>query len=180
MVRHAHSTYTPDELNRPLSEEGRKEANKLVNIFKNKEIDEVLASPYKRAIETVEGIAKEYQKEVKIIEDFRERLLSSEPISDGDFDGAVRKVWELETFVHIGGESNIDAQNRGVSALEKILKMYSGKKVAIGTHGNIMALIMKHYDLKYDYEFWKKLSMPDIYCLVFEDKKFLSAERVWK
>ena len=55
-VRHAHSTYTPDELGRPLSPKGYMDAERITDSLKHESIHYVLASPYKRAIQTVEGI----------------------------------------------------------------------------------------------------------------------------
>ena len=57
--------------------------------------------------------------------------------------------------------------------------MYKGKNIVIGTHGNIMALIMNYYDKKYDYLFWKRLNMPDIYELSFEDKELISINKIY-
>jgi 2,3-bisphosphoglycerate-dependent phosphoglycerate mutase len=41
-VRHAHSTYTPDELKRPLSEKGQADAEKITRILKKENIDYVI------------------------------------------------------------------------------------------------------------------------------------------
>lgn len=46
-VRHAHSTYTPDELERPLSERGFTDANTVTELLKGENIDHVLSSPLK-------------------------------------------------------------------------------------------------------------------------------------
>ncbi|QUH20166.1 hypothetical protein [Alkaliphilus sp. B6464] len=37
-----------------------------------------------------------------------------------------------------------------------------GKKIVVGTHGNIMSIILDYYNDKYGYEFWRGLSMPGI------------------
>jgi 2,3-bisphosphoglycerate-dependent phosphoglycerate mutase len=84
---------------------------------------------------------------------------------------AIYKVWHDEHFSFDGGESNKKAQERGVRALKKVLTEYSGKNIVIGTHGNIMVLIMNYYDSIYDYEFWKQLSMPDIISLHLIESK---------
>jgi 2,3-bisphosphoglycerate-dependent phosphoglycerate mutase len=59
------------------------------------------------------------------------------------------------------------------------LEKYEGKNIVIGTHGNIMVLIMNHFDHQYDFYFWKKLDMPDIYKLTFEQKKLIDVQRIW-
>jgi 2,3-bisphosphoglycerate-dependent phosphoglycerate mutase len=175
-VRHAHSVYTPEELERPLSVRGRRDAARVTDLLKNKNIHAVCSSPYKRAIETVEGTASFFNKEIDIYEDMKERQLSGEPVED--FSQAILKVWTEPEFSLPGGESNREAQKRGIHSFLGILEKYEGKNVAIGTHGNIMVLIMNHFDQQYDIEFWKKLEMPDIYKLTFEGTSLLGAERV--
>lgn len=177
-VRHAHSTYSPDELNRPLSERGIEDAKKVTEILKNESIHILISSPYKRAIQTIEGLTGIYGIDIIIEEGFKERLLSEKPVND--FDCAIAKVWEDFTFSWEGGESNIVAQNRGVRALEKVLERYEGKNIAIGTHGNIMVLMMNYFDKKFDFTFWKQLDMPDIFKLSFDNRKLIEVKRIWE
>ncbi len=172
-VRHAHSTYTPDELGRPLSENGFADAEKVSEILLKEKIDYLISSPYKRAIQTVDGI----DKEVIIEGDFRERKLSGKPVED--FEKAIIKVWEEPNFSWEGGESNIVAQDRGVKATLAILEKYEGKNIVVGTHGNIMVLIMNYFDQKYDFSFWRNLDMPDTYKLTFKKDKLREVNRIW-
>ena len=46
-VRHAHSTYTKEERERPLSEKGHCDAENVTHLLKDKHIDVVISSPYK-------------------------------------------------------------------------------------------------------------------------------------
>lgn len=177
-VRHAHSVYTPDELNRPLSEKGFQDAKKVTDLLKEEKIDSVISSPYKRAIQTVEGVARYIGKEVIIKEDFRERKLAKVPVEN--FDEAIAKVWRDIDFAFDGGESNKVAQKRGYDITQKVLQTYKGKNVVIGTHGNIMVLIMNYFDQAYDFSFWKQLAMPDIYQLTFEEQTLKKVQRIWR
>lgn len=177
-VRHAHSVYTPDELGRPLSERGIQDVEKVTNILKIEDIDVVVSSPYKRAFQTVEGTAKHIAVPINVVEDFKERELSLKPVDD--FERAVTKVWEDFTFAWEGGESNIQAQKRGVNALHQVLKVYTGKNIVIGTHGNLMALTMNHFDTAFDFGFWRQLDMPDIYKLSFNGINLKEVTKVWK
>ncbi|MDN7243060.1 histidine phosphatase family protein [Planococcus sp. N028] len=172
-VRHAHSVYTPDELMRPLSEKGMQDARSVAQLLKREFIDHVISSPYKRAIQTVEGIAA---SDIELVNDFRERTLSGGPVPN--FDAALQRVWEDEQFAWEGGESNVEAKARGVEKTLELLHTHAGKNIAIGTHGNIMVLIMNHFDAAYDFQFWKKLAMPDIYKLSFEGTKLIEVVRV--
>lgn len=176
-VRHAHSIYTPDELGRPLSKEGKQDAVRVASLLQSENIDLVYASPYKRAIETVQGIAGTIGKEIIIEEGFKERILSEEPVKDFKF--AISKVWEDYDFHFAGGESNHMAQERGMQALYNVLEHHKGKNIVIGTHGNIMVLIMNYFDRTYDFIFWQELEMPDIYKLSFEQDSLLDVIRIW-
>jgi 2,3-bisphosphoglycerate-dependent phosphoglycerate mutase len=178
LVRHAHSTYTPDEISRPLSERGLADATNVTELLKKEGIDIVVSSPYKRAVQTVSGIAEYIETEVEFVDGFRERTLTTGPAKD--FTLAITKVWEDDNFSWEGGESNIVAQKRGVDTLYNVLDKYKGKNVVIGIHGNIMVLIMNFFDKQYDFSFWKKLNMPDIYKLTFNDRELVSVQRLWE
>ncbi|MCP2036697.1 histidine phosphatase family protein [Planococcus liqunii] len=176
LVRHAHSDYTPDEKSRPLSPKGAKDARKVAVVLSKEGVDRVISSPYKRAIQTVEGISREINPEINQWEGFRERLLSTGPVAD--FQAAVAKVWEEEHFAFEGGESNQQARARGVKEIKKVLQQYAGERIAIGTHGNILALILSHFDSCYGIEFWRQLEMPDIYCLSFDGLELKNVRRI--
>jgi 2,3-bisphosphoglycerate-dependent phosphoglycerate mutase len=177
-VRHAHSTYTTDELGRPLSEKGLKDAEKIAQILKDKKVDHVISSPYKRAIQSVQGVARNSGTEIELIDGFKERRLSAGSVRD--FNSAISKVWQDFNFSLDGGESSNAAQKRGMEALLKTLDTYEGKNIVIGTHGNIMVLIMNYFNEEYDFDFWKQLEMPDIYQLTFEKTTLIKVEKIWR
>lgn len=178
LVRHAHSTYTKEERERPLSDKGHRDTENVTRLLKDKHIDVVISSPYKRAIQTVQGIANTYKLSIQLEEDLRERLLGTKPVQD--FNDAIQKMWGDWNFAYEGGESNDVAQRRAIICMQNILKKYKGKNIVIGTHGNIMVLLMNYFDSKYDFQFWKILHMPDVYKLTFDNNRFISAERIEK
>ena len=176
-VRHADSIYTPDELNRPLSEAGIKYASQVTKLLSVENITQVISSPYKRAIQTVEGIADFMGLNISIMEDFKERKLAAKPVEN--FHEVVLMAWENLDFALPGGESGYSAQGRGVRSLKNSLDKYPEGNIVIGTHGNIMVLIMNYYDKNYNYDFWCNLDMPDIYKLSFEDGNLVAVEHIW-
>jgi 2,3-bisphosphoglycerate-dependent phosphoglycerate mutase len=176
-VRHANSSYTPEELNRPLSEKGIKDAQKVTELLSHENITKVISSPYKRAIQTVEGTANYFGLSISIDEGFRERKLADGSVTN--FDEVILKYWENFDFSLNGGETGYVAQDRGVQSLKSLLNKYCGQNTVIGIHGNIMVLIMNYYDKKYNYDFWNSLNMPDIYKLSFEDGVLVGVERIW-
>lgn len=42
-----------------------------------------------------------------------------------------------------------------------------------------MVLIMNYYDKKYNYDFWERLNMPDIYKLSFENEVLIDVKHIW-
>ena len=177
LVRHADSVYSTDERNRPLSERGISDAARVAELLAYEGITHVVSSPYRRAMQTVEGIARRNGIAVEMDDRFRERKLAANPVEH--FQEAVLQAWEDFGFALPGGESGYDAQKRGVAALMNVIQRHGGGNIAIGTHGNIMALMLNYYDKRYDYAFWRKLSMPDIYRLTVEQEALVEIQRVW-
>ena len=56
----------------------------------------------------------------------------------------------------------------------------NGQKIAIGTHGNIMTIILNYFDKNYGYDFWLQTSKPDIYKLEFDGIELLRVNRLWE
>jgi len=91
-VRHAHSTYSPDERRRPLSDKGQADARRLLETFQEIPIDRFYSSPYPLAIETVAPTAEARRQPIIEVEELRERILAP-----GALDGvqeAVMYVWQ--------------------------------------------------------------------------------------
>ncbi|MGG1658749.1 histidine phosphatase family protein [Brevibacillus sp. NRS-1366] len=181
MVRHAESPFSPDqEETRGLSEKGWQDARKVAEILEAEQIDVFISSHYARAKQTIEAAARQQKCEIIIEPRFRERDLAAWDYPFDDFEQAIAKVFDNPDFAYPGGESNTVAGNRGVVALREVVENHRGKKLAIGIHGNIMTIIMNHYDKQYDFAFWKKTTKPDIYKLSFENNTLTSVERLWE
>lgn len=168
-IRHAHNDYIKDE-QRPLSKRGIAAANGLTALFETVTIDLAYSSDYKRAIQTIEPICKKQHLQIKLLSDFRERVVSENPVED--FQQALHKLWHNPKFAFDGGESNESAQKRGVDAFEKLVNKYKGKTILIGGHGNLITLILQHYDAQFDYHYWKNLKMPAVIRMQIENNQF--------
>ncbi|AGB16025.1 fructose-2,6-bisphosphatase [Halovivax ruber XH-70] len=176
-VRHAHSPYVPNrEAERGLSEQGRRDALHVARTLTEYDIDVVVSSPYTRAVETVQEIAEAVGTAVITESGFRERTLAESHVAD--FEKAISRVWKDPSFSWEGGESNEVAQERGIAAVERTLERWTGEDIVIGTHGNLLTLILNYYDETYDFEFWQQLSMPDIYQVTFEKDRPSRIERI--
>ena len=147
----------------------------------NVEIDAIVSSPYKRAIQTIEGIANTKNIKIKIYEELRERQLKGNfRLSEEEIHNAIRKSYDDIDFHLSGGESVRDVQIRAIPIIKDLLHQYMGKKIIIGTHGNVMTMIMNYFNKEFGYEFWKNTSKPDIYKLVFSGENLQSVQRVWE
>ncbi|MBG9691323.1 phosphoglycerate mutase [Lysinibacillus sphaericus] len=177
-VRHAHADYSEDEYHRPLSLKGIRDVDRVTALLNDQRIDAIYSSPYKRAIKTVQGIAKYHDVPIKIVEALKERRLANGTMED--FQEAIQRVWQEPSFAWAGGESNEQAMRRAIQSLQSIILSHPHDSLVIGTHGNIMVLMMQSFDAQYGYDFWQRLSMPDVYRLSFRGLTLVEVERVWQ
>ncbi|MNP25434.1 hypothetical protein D3C76_1182420 [compost metagenome] len=82
-------------------------------------------------------------------------------------------------FALEGGETTHRAQQRAIPIMESLLVEHRGKNIVIGTHGNIMTIIMNYYDDTFGFDFWNRTSKPDIYKMVFNGDQLEQVERIW-
>lgn len=115
-VRHAESNYkNHEDAARELTAKGLEDRKLVSGYLSDKNIDVVLSSPYKRAIDTVKHFAERNQLTVEIIEDFRERKVDSGWIED--FDAFCRRQWEDFAYKRSDGETVRDGKNKSVRTL---------------------------------------------------------------
>ncbi|MDR1736729.1 MAG: histidine phosphatase family protein [Oscillospiraceae bacterium] len=153
-IRHAESdNAVRDGRIRPLTEKGLHDRAFVTDFLRDKYIDAVLSSPYKRAIDTVAPFAEERGLEIRLIEDFRERR------SDVDFtretfgfEEFMRRQWADFNYTYSNGESLAEVQSRNIAALNGVLAKYKDKPVVIGTHGTALSTIINYYDPTYGYD----------------------------
>ncbi|PJN56266.1 hypothetical protein PAEVO_29890 [Paenibacillus sp. GM2FR] len=127
--------------------------------------------------DTVQPLADALGLPIAEQEDLRER-------NAGDFQGhsfldAKKILFQDPATSFPGGESSKTAQSRAVQVLEEILNTHIGKRVVIGTHGDIMTLMLQHYDQRFDYQFWQGMTLPDIYRVEFEEGRLANIARLW-
>ena len=176
LVRHAHADWNPDD-GRPLSDRGRASAVALGDLLASAPIGALYSSPARRAVETIEPLARRLRLEPFIVDDLRERELVVAPGTD--FAAAVRAAWQAPSTASLGSETNDGAQARGVGAIRKILNEQSGRHAVVATHGNLLALILNGLKPTFGFEFWCSLTFPDVYELRFQKAALVNVRRVW-
>lgn len=178
MVRHGESPYDEGtERTRGLTPKGRADADKITDILAEEGIDLILSSPYARAVLSVEGLARHLNVEIETFEDLRERQFASDIIID--LMSNIRENFYNSEYALPGGESNAECQQRAIAVLKMILNKHNGKKIAIGTHGLVMTLMMRYFDSRYGLEFLEQLKKPDIYKMEFEGLALKEVNRMW-
>jgi 2,3-bisphosphoglycerate-dependent phosphoglycerate mutase len=164
LVRHCQAT--GQEPDAPLTETGQQQAMVLADWLGETQITRIISSPYVRAYQSVIPLAERLRLTIEVDDRLIERVLCSTPLND----------WReklAETFVDLdlsfaGGESSRVAMSRGMAVVDEVIR-HAESSVAIVTHGNLMALILKMFDEQIGYTEWAKLRNPDVYQVQIAD-----------
>jgi 2,3-bisphosphoglycerate-dependent phosphoglycerate mutase len=168
LVRHAEpvapGTSDFDECTRPLSEKGIRDSHQFTEIHASTRIDAAYSSPYIRARQTIEPIARARGLTIETVDDLRERLLS--PAELPDWKAHLKRAWEDFDYAPPGGETGRDAQARIVRVLDIIATRHSAGTVILASHGNLIALALNAFMPDVDYAFWESIPMPAMFTLI--------------
>jgi 2,3-bisphosphoglycerate-dependent phosphoglycerate mutase len=148
---------------RPLSGSGRSAAEKLAEPLSALGLTAIYSSPYRRAIETVEPLAIHLNLPIHEIADLRERTLGS--ISSIPFEDAIASSFSNFELSFPGGESSRDAQQRAVQVVDRLLVAHPADRIVISTHGNLLSLLLNAYSQDIGFDFWRSLTLPDVFHL---------------
>ncbi len=176
LVRHAHADWVPNE-QRPLSEQGMRDALRVADLLATKPITALYANSARRAAQTIEPLATRRNTPIVTVHDLRERELSQSPVPN--FLEAIRHAWTHPHAALPGGESNCAAQRRGVVVIEELVHEHPREQIVVATHGNLLALILQHYDRSIGFAFWQALTMPDVYQLIIDADRPPVIQRLW-
>jgi|GEM_PF-203256 len=164
----------------PLTDKGLADRALVNHFLRDKKIDIVLSSPFKRSYDTVAMFAEEIGLTVEVIEDFRERRITHEHVWVEDFRAYSENQWADFTYKLEDGESLGEVQARNVAALQGVLKQYAGKNIAVGTHGTALSTLLHHYDPTYSLTDFMDMAdrMPWAVKMIFDGEKHLSTEKI--
>lgn len=182
-VRHAASPFYPgNERNRGLSEQGRRDAVRVAEMLRHEGIDVLASSSYARAVETVKPLADLLGKDILLFDELAERAIGSTDIriDEDELQKAIETSFTDPDFCLPEGETTRQARERAIPVIKQLLADHAGRKIAIGTHGNIMTIILQTFDEKYGYGFFVQTSKPDIYKAEFEGFELKNVARLWQ
>lgn len=149
---------------RPLTAEGRWAAEELADELEPFVITSVYSSPYTRAIETVTPTADRRMLEVQLLRDLRERRLSR--ALTADWPDQLARSWADPDYALDGAESGRQAQRRAMAVLDLLRARHAdGGRLLIGSHGNLISLVLQAFEPGVDHAFHLAMPMPAIYHL---------------
>lgn len=173
LIRHCEAKGQPAEAQ--LTERGLKQALHLAEVFSDIKIDRIISSPFKRAIQSIQPLASQINVEIEINNQLSERVLSMENLPD--WIEKLRATFNEMELKFKGGESSQEAMNRIVEVVEDVFKSKANTTIIV-THGNLLALLLKHFNKDFGFDDWKNLSNPDVFLLTSETNT-VTIKRVW-
>ena len=180
-IRHAESdTSIRDGRIRPLTPKGFLSRVLVTEFLQDKNIDAVLSSPYKRAVDTISDFAEKNWLEINVVEDFREQKSSSDMRRDNpDFRLFLERQWAGFTYTFSDGECLKEVQERNIAALNNLLTEYKDKNIAIGTHATALSVIINYYDNSYGFNNFKEMEykLPWAVKIVFHELTCIKIEK---
>jgi 2,3-bisphosphoglycerate-dependent phosphoglycerate mutase len=163
LVRHCQSSgQAPDA---PLTPLGHQQAAQLAETLRPREIARIVSSPYLRACQSIEPLARQRGLPVETDERLIERVLSPEPLDD--WRERLRAAWNDHDLALPGGESSRQATTRGLAALHDVLA--DGRRpTVVVSHGNLLSLLLHAFDGRPGFSTWEQLTNPDLFEVAYE------------
>jgi 2,3-bisphosphoglycerate-dependent phosphoglycerate mutase len=174
LVRHCRAA--GQEPDAPLTPEGEAQAAALADFFAPRPIDRILSSPFTRARDSIAPLATRRGLPVETDDRLVERVLSGAPLPDWR-DHLRRSFSDLDHALP-GGESSRAALARAVAVLDDV-RRHPAMHTVIVTHGNLLALLLRHCDGRVGYATWQRLTTPDVYAVALREP-IKPARRIWK
>ncbi|MCR8969348.1 histidine phosphatase family protein [Facklamia sp. 7083-14-GEN3] len=138
LVRHSIRDLTVKNEQAPLTDEGKKLAEKLASFFEEKEISEIYSSPYLRVKQTIEPTAERLDLKIFYQKDLRERTIG-EWVED--FPSFSQNQWNNFNYKLTTGESLNEVSHRVLSCFEEIIEQSQGN-IIIASHGTALSVLM--------------------------------------
>jgi 2,3-bisphosphoglycerate-dependent phosphoglycerate mutase len=152
----------PDDLRRGLTGVGFRQAEDLAGELP--EPDLVVSSPYLRAVQTVEPLARSYGLTVQVRYELREWDSGLEVTPD--FARHYARSWDEPSGARPGGESLDQLSIRATDAVRRLTPPAGGGIVVIGSHGTFIARALSGFGVAgIDWPFAATMPMPAVYRL---------------
>ena len=175
-VRHAEPNCPNHEAAlRELSPKGLADRALAAGYLRDKGVDAVLSSPYRRAVDTVAPLADALGLPVETVDGFRERAVGDWV---EDFGGYSQRQWADFDYKLSDGESLREVQKRNLKALDEVLERFAGRTVAVGSHGTALSTLIHHFRPAFGYADFERIRplMPWIVRFTFDGRVCVGVE----
>ena len=174
LIRHGKAAMEGHDIERVLDEDGKVQAislcKKIKEQFKDKKM-KIFSSPFKRAMQTIESLSKEMNIQIMETASLEEIKMGKDPqLSKHQI---IEKMWADDNFKTENGISQSEHFNIIKGELNKIFNDFYNNEhdLILVSHGNSIGIILKYFfDIQFKFEDWKKISMPDMYYLEFNEE----------
>lgn len=172
-IRHCRAEgQSPDA---PLTVEGQVQAECLAEFLLEARIEQIVSSPFLRAVQSIQPLAWRLGLAVETDPRLAERVLGH---ASSDWLDRLRATFDDLDLCFSGGESSRVAKARVTAAVEDTLRG-DARTIAVVTHGNLLALLLKQFDDAIGFEHWRKLTNPDVF-RVEVDRSGVVIARIWE
>jgi len=163
LVRHAESApdFSTPESAWPLSPYGAAQAETLATHAASLGATRLVASPYRRALDTLEPTARALQLPIRTEYDLRERHLRDGYVEN--WDTLLQGLWrDLDSHLP-NCESGAQCRRRVVRCLDELAHEFAGETLLACSHGNAIALFLSHIDPSVGYDLWKRMRTVELF-----------------
>ena len=173
IVRHCKATgQAPDA---PLTPEGAVQATQLADRLAEMPIQRIISSTFLRATQSIAPLAQRLNLPIIVDARLAERVLSTADLAD--WLSALQATFDDLDRCLDGGESSRAAMQRA-AAVANECALHAADVTVLVTHGNLMTLLLKHFDPRIGFAEWQRLTNPDVYRVVLAPERAEIA-RVW-
>jgi len=174
LIRHGKASMEGSDRERILDNDGKIQATslckKIKEQFQNQKI-RIISSPFKRAMQTIEKLSSDMSINIEQSDSLEEiRIGKDENLSKHQI---IEKMWSDENFKVKNGSSQSEHVKMIKQNIDKILGEFyqNDYNLILVSHGNSIGIILKYFlNTNFTFNDWKKISMPDMYCLEFDKK----------
>jgi 2,3-bisphosphoglycerate-dependent phosphoglycerate mutase len=165
LVRHAESApdFTLAESDWPLSANGVAEAERLAAYAASFGATRLIASPYRRAVATLEPLARRLNLPIRTEFDLRERHLRDGYVEN--WDALLVQLWRDLDARMPNCESGTHCRQRVVRRIDALAREFAGETFIACSHGNAIALFLGSIDVGVGYDAWKHMRNVEIFRL---------------
>ena len=174
LIRHCEATGQAADA--PLTGRGREQAMRLAERLAGLGIRRIIASPFRRAVDSAAPLARRLGLPLEKDERLVERVLAGESLPD--WREKLEQTFRDPDLCFPGGESSRQAAARGMAVLEEVLAGEEGQPFAMVSHGCLITLMLRELDPAIGFDHWARMTTPDVFRAARSGQHW-RVDRIW-